>query len=266
MHDLVIRGGTLIDGTGSPGRVADLAMDGRTIVAIGDAEAVGAGRREIDATGQLVTPGWVDVHTHYDGQVTWDPYLSPSSWHGVTTVVMGNCGVGFAPVRPGQEQFLMELMEGVEDIPEAVLTEGMPWNWETFAEYLDVVDGLDRAIDVAAQVPHCAVRAYVMGQRAHETKVTDDEIAEMREILERERPWIELLHGESYALYHGWLMNVKPAGLSLPQAKYIDVDAELRTRERTAWNRPIVWPAWALTGIAIAIVVPGILTFLRERQ
>ena len=184
MHDLVIRGGTLIDGTGNPGRVADLAIDGRTIVAVGEdsGKAIGAGRREIDATGQLVTPGWVDVHTHYDGQVTWDPYLSPSSWHGVTTVVMGNCGVGFAPVRPGQEKFLMELMEGVEDIPEAVLSEGMPWNWETFAEYLDVVDGLDRAIDVAAQVPHCAVRAYVMGQRAHETQVTDDEIAEMREI------------------------------------------------------------------------------------
>ncbi len=180
MHDLVIRGGTLIDGTGSPGRVADLAIDGRTIVAVG--EAVGTGRREIDATGQLVTPGWVDVHTHYDGQVTWDPYLSPSSWHGVTTVVMGNCGVGFAPVRAGQENFLMELMEGVEDIPLAVLTEGMPWNWETFAEYLDVVDDLDRAIDVAAQVPHCALRAYVMGERAHETHATDDEIAEMREI------------------------------------------------------------------------------------
>ena len=141
MHDLVIRGGTLIDGTGSPGRVADLAIEGRTIVAVGD--AVGAGRREIDATGQLVTPGWVDVHTHYDGQVTWDPYLSPSSWHGVTTVATGNCGVGFAPVRPGQEKFLMELMEGVEDIPEAVLTEGMPWNWETFSEYLDVVQRVD---------------------------------------------------------------------------------------------------------------------------
>jgi N-acyl-D-aspartate/D-glutamate deacylase len=180
MHDLVIRGGTLVDGTGSPGRVADLAIEGRTIVAVGG--EIGAGRREIDATGQLVTPGWVDVHTHYDGQVTWDPYLSPSSWHGVTTVVMGNCGVGFAPVRPGQEQFLMELMEGVEDIPESVLSEGMPWNWETFGEYLDVVDGMDRAIDVAAQVPHCAVRAYVMGERAHETEVSEGEIAEMRAI------------------------------------------------------------------------------------
>ncbi len=180
MHDLIIRGGNLIDGTGGPGRVADLAIDGKTIAAVG--AGVGAGRREIDATGQLVTPGWVDVHTHYDGQVTWDPYLSPSSWHGVTTVVMGNCGVGFAPVRPGQEKFLMELMEGVEDIPEAVLTEGMPWSWETFSEYLDVVDDLERAIDVAAQVPHCAVRAYVMGQRAHETEVSAEEIAEMREI------------------------------------------------------------------------------------
>jgi len=180
MHDLVIRAGTLIDGTGRPGRVCDLGIDGREIAALGS--DVGPGRREIDAAGLLVTPGWVDVHTHYDGQVTWDPYLSPSSWHGVTTVVMGNCGVGFAPVRPGAAGFLMELMEGVEDIPEAVLTEGMPWNWETFAEYLDVVDGIDRAIDVAAQVGHCAVRAYVLGERAHDTAVTADEIAQMRRI------------------------------------------------------------------------------------
>jgi N-acyl-D-amino-acid deacylase len=180
MHDLVIRNGKIVDGTGAPARIADLAIDGDKISAIGS--DVGEGRREIDASGQLVTPGWVDVHTHYDGQVTWDPYLSPSSWHGVTTIVMGNCGVGFAPVRPGEEAFLIELMEGVEDIPGTALAEGICWGWESFPEYLDVVEGIDRAIDVAAQVPHCAIRAYVLGERAHDLDVTPEEIDEMRRL------------------------------------------------------------------------------------
>jgi N-acyl-D-aspartate/D-glutamate deacylase len=154
MHDLVIRGGTVVDGTGSKPRRADVAVEGDRIVAVGS--EVGAGRREIDATGQLVLPGWVDIHTHYDGQVTWDTHLTPSGWNGVTTVVMGNCGVGFAPVRPGKQEFLIQLMEGVEDIPGTALAEGISWEWETFGEYLDAVERMPRAIDVGAQVPHGA--------------------------------------------------------------------------------------------------------------
>ncbi len=137
---------------------------------------------EIDATGALVTPGWVDVHTHYDGQVSWDPELAPSSHHGVTTVIMGNCGVGFAPVRPGSEGFLIELMEGVEDIPGTALHEGIDWTWETYGEYLDALEAMPRTIDVGGQLPHAAVRAYVLGDRAHEYDVTPAEIAEMAQI------------------------------------------------------------------------------------
>ena len=177
MHDVVIRGGTLVDGTGRPPFAGDVAVDAGVITAIG--QALPRGRREIDATGLLVTPGWVDVHTHYDGQVTWDPLLAPSSWNGVTTLVMGNCGVGFAPVRPGQEDFLIELMEGVEDIPGTALHEGIAWRWESFAEYLDALAQMPRVLDVAAQVPHCALRAYVLGARAHDLDLRDDEIAEM---------------------------------------------------------------------------------------
>ena len=177
MHDLVLRNGTVIDGTGGPRFQGDVAIDGGKISAVG--EVSGRGKREIDAHDRLVTPGWVDVHTHYDGQVTWDPLLAPSSWHGVTTVVMGNCGVGFAPVRPGRESFLIELMEGVEDIPGTALHEGIRWRWESFAEYLDALAATARVLDVAAQVPHCAVRAYVLGDRAHDVEVTNDEIAEM---------------------------------------------------------------------------------------
>jgi len=187
MHDLVIRGGTVVDGSGAPARQADVAIDGERIAAVGS--DVGPGRREIDARGLLVTPGWVDIHTHYDGQVTWDPHLTPSGWNGVTTLVMGNCGVGFAPVRPGQQDFLIQLMEGVEDIPGTALAEGIRWEWETFPEYLDALERMPRSLDVAAQVPHGAVRAYVMGERgAKNEKATPEEIAAMaalvREALE----------------------------------------------------------------------------------
>jgi N-acyl-D-aspartate/D-glutamate deacylase len=177
MHDLVIRNGTIVDGTGRPRFEGDLAIDAGRISAVGG--AAGTGRREIDARGLLVAPGWVDVHTHYDGQVTWDPILAPSSWHGVTTLVMGNCGVGFAPRRPGEESFLIELMEGVEDIPGTALHEGIDWRWESFPEYLDALERMERVLDVAAQVPHCAIRAYVLGERAHDLDVSDAEIAEM---------------------------------------------------------------------------------------
>jgi N-acyl-D-aspartate/D-glutamate deacylase len=182
MHDLVIRGGTVIDGTGAPGRIANVAIDGGVITAVGD--SVGEGAREIDAAGLLVTPGWVDIHTHYDGQVTWDPYLSPSCWHGVTTVVMGNCGVGFAPARPDKHDWLIALMEGVEDIPGSALAEGIKWNWESFPEYLDAVEAKERVLDVAAQVPHGSVRAYVMGERgARNEAATDEDIAEMARLV-----------------------------------------------------------------------------------
>ncbi len=178
MHDLVIRGGTVVDGTGAEKRVADVAIDGDRIVAVGP--DVGEGRREIDASGHLVTPGWVDIHTHYDGQVTWDPHLTPSGWHGVTTVVMGNCGVGFAPVRPGKEEYLIQLMEGVEDIPGTALAEGIKWDWESFPDYLNALDSMPRALDVATQIPHGPVRTYVMGDRgAKNEKATTEDIEEM---------------------------------------------------------------------------------------
>jgi N-acyl-D-aspartate/D-glutamate deacylase len=181
MHDLVIRGATIVDGTGGPSRTGDVAVDGEHITAVG--EVGDAGRREFDGTGLLVTPGWVDIHTHYDGQATWDPDMTPSSWHGVTTVVMGNCGVGFAPVRPDGKDFLIELMESVEDIPGTALHEGMDWQWESFAEYLDALDATPRTVDIAAQMPHAALRAYVMGERAHEDATADD-VAAMAKLTE----------------------------------------------------------------------------------
>jgi N-acyl-D-aspartate/D-glutamate deacylase len=181
MHDLVIRGATVVDGTGGPSRVADVAVDGDRITEVGSVED--AGHREFDGHGLSLLPGWVDIHTHYDGQATWDPDMTPSSWHGVTTVVMGNCGVGFAPVRPGGEDFLIELMESVEDIPGTALHEGIDWQWESFGEYLDALDAVPRTMDVAAQVPHAALRAYVMGERAHEDATADD-VAAMAKLTE----------------------------------------------------------------------------------
>ncbi|MBA2280254.1 MAG: amidohydrolase family protein, partial [Acidimicrobiia bacterium] len=181
-HDLVVRGGTVIDGTGAPARTADVAVTGGVVTEVG-AKVAGRGRREVDADGALVLPGFVDIHAHYDGQATWDNHLAPSSWQGVTTVVMGNCGVGFAPVRPSDHDQLIELMEGVEDIPGAALHEGLSWEWRTFAEFLDAVDRLPHDIDVAAQVPHGALRLHVMGERgANRDDATPEEIAEMGRI------------------------------------------------------------------------------------
>ena len=178
MHDLVIRNGKIVDGSGAPAFTGDVAIDNGVITNVGG--KAGTARREIDATGLLVTPGWVDIHTHYDGQVTWDPYLSPSSWHGVTTIVMGNCGVGFAPVQPGKQEFLIGLMEGVEDIPGAALSEGIKFNWESFPEYMNAIEKMPRVLDVGAQIPHGSLRTYVMGERgARNEEATPDDIATM---------------------------------------------------------------------------------------
>lgn len=184
MHDLVIRNGQIIDGTGAERYRADIAIDGKTISAIGS--DVGAGKREIDAAGLLVTPGFVDIHTHYDGQATWDSTLAPSIYHGVTTVVMGNCGVGFAPVKADQREWLISLMEGVEDIPGSILAEGVDWQWETFPEYLDLLDTKPLSIDIAAQLPHAALRTYVMGRRGgqHEERPSAEEIQTMATLAE----------------------------------------------------------------------------------
>ncbi len=184
MYDVVITGGTVVDGTGAAPYRADVAVTDGCIVEVG--AVTGEARERIDADGALITPGWIDVHTHYDGQVTWDDALEPSAANGVTTVVMGNCGVGFAPVRPSDHDALIDLMEGVEDIPGTALSAGMPWGtWETFADYLDVLDSRSYAIDIAAQVAHGAVRFYVMGERgAANEDATADDLDAMAKVVE----------------------------------------------------------------------------------
>ncbi len=183
MHDLVIHNGLVVDGTGTPGTVADVAISQGRIVGVG--RDLGAAHHEIDASGLVVAPGWVDIHTHYDGQVTWDPVVEPSSVNGVTSIAMGNCGVGFAPARPDRHDWLIGLLEGVEDIPGTALAEGLPWDWESFPEYLDAVDRLPHTVDIGSHVPHAALRAYVMGERGadHTVAPTADEIASMRRLV-----------------------------------------------------------------------------------
>jgi len=191
MHDIVIRGGTIIDGTGKASFTGDVAIADGRIADVGGKQ--GPARRDIDADGLLVTPGWVDVHTHYDGQAMWDPLLAPSCWHGVTTVMFGNCGVGFAPVKKHHRQALMDLMEGVEEIPNPVLAAGLNWEWESFPEYMNELERRPRAIDIAAQIAHLPLRVYVMGDRAvRREPATPDDIAEMRRLT------IEALHSGAF--------------------------------------------------------------------
>jgi N-acyl-D-amino-acid deacylase len=181
VHDIVIRGGTIIDGSGKAPFTGDVAIAEGRIAAVGGKQ--GPARRVIDATGLMVTPGWVDVHTHYDGQAMWDPLLSPSCWHGVTTVIFGNCGVGFAPVKKHHRQALMDLMEGVEEIPNPVLAAGLTWEWESFPDFMNALERRERVIDIAAQAAHLPMRVYVMGDRAiRRERATADDIAEMRKL------------------------------------------------------------------------------------
>ena len=225
--DLVIRNATLVDGSGAPPVAADVAVAGGRIAAVGKVEA--AGRREVDAGGHVVAPGWVDIHTHYDGQATWDPYLSPSCWHGVTTAVMGNCGVGFAPVRDVQRDWAIELMEGVEDIPGAVLHEGVQWTWETFPQYLDALEKKPHAIDVAAQVPHGAVRVYVMGDRGRRReKATGEELSAMAGIVRDAIRAGALGFSSSRAMVHKSSKGESIPSLDVPAAEYKAIAAGVR--------------------------------------
>jgi N-acyl-D-amino-acid deacylase len=184
MHDIVIRHASLVDGTGTPAARADIAIDGELIAEITEPGRAGRGRREIDADGLLVTPGFVDIHTHYDAQATWDPWMTPSAWHGVTTVVMGNCGVGFAPAAADRREWLIALMEGVEDIPGSAMTEGITWEWESYPEYLDALERMPRVLDVGSQIGHGPLRAFVMGDRgAANEDATDDDIDAMARLV-----------------------------------------------------------------------------------
>lgn len=183
MYDVLIRAAKVVDGSGDPAFTGDIAIKDGRIAEVG--RVTSTAHRVFDADGLLVTPGFVDIHTHYDGQATWDPLLTPSSWHGVTTAVMGNCGVGFAPMRADQRDFLVQMMEGVEDIPGAVLTEGVDWNWESFPEYLDALESKPRIMDLGTQLPHAALRYYVMGDRgAAREQATANELQQMSQLTE----------------------------------------------------------------------------------
>jgi N-acyl-D-aspartate/D-glutamate deacylase len=185
-HDLVIRGGTLVDGTGAPPRVADVAIDGQRIAEVGEPGSVGAATREIDADGRVVTPGFVDLHTHLDAQIAWDPLGTSSCWHGVTSIVMGNCGVTFAPCRPEDRDYLANMMESVEDIPAHSIMSGLPWDWQTYGEYLDSLGRMDKGLNVGGMVGHCALRYWAMGERSIDPEVhpTPEDLAEMRRLLD----------------------------------------------------------------------------------
>jgi N-acyl-D-aspartate/D-glutamate deacylase len=217
--DLVIRGGTVFDGAGAEGFVADVAIKDGKIIAVGSFE--GQGREEIDATGKMVTPGFIDVHTHYDGQLIWAERLSPSSSHGVTTVVTGNCGVGFAPCKPEDHTRLIKLLEGVEDMPEVVLADGLTWDWESFPEFVEALKRRKHDIDFAVQLPHAALRMYVMGERAADFEVaTDEDLARMRQIAREAIEAGALGLGTSRNIFHTNLDGTVIPTAHTPEAEY----------------------------------------------
>lgn len=211
MHDLIIKSGTIVDGTGRPSFTGDIAVTNGRITGVG--KDLGPARRTLKADGLLVTPGWVDVHTHYDGQAVWDPLLAPSLWHGVTTVVMGNCGVGFAPVHPSRREYLMAMMESVEDIPRQSLAAGINWQWETFPEYLDALAAFPRVLDVGTQVPHATLRLYVMGERGADNEpATTEDITRMAAITQEAIAAGALGFSTSRTMVHGTPEGVPIAG------------------------------------------------------
>ncbi len=226
-YDLIIRGGTVFDGSGDAGRLADVGVRDGSIVAVGTVS--GGATREIDATGKIVTPGFVDIHTHYDGQVTWAERLSPSSSHGVTTAIMGNCGVGFAPCRPDDHERLIRLMEGVEDIPGVVLSEGLKWDWESLPEFLNNLDGKAYDMDFAAQVPHAPLRVYVMGERgANRDEASDEEIAEMARLAKEGIEAGALGFSTSRTINHRSSDGKPTPTLTAPEKELVGIALELK--------------------------------------
>ena len=242
-HDIVIRGGTIMDGNGGTPYVGDIAVKDGKITAVGTVQ--GSGREEIDATGLSVTPGFVDIHTHYDGQAMWDSHLAPSSWHGVTTVVMGNCGVGFAPLHPGSKDDIIALMEGVEDLPGPCLAEGLTWDWETFAEYLTALERKKHDIDFCALVPHAPMRVYVMGDRAMRLEnANQEDIARMRELTAEAVRAGAFGFSTSRTIAHKTLAGDPHPGLRAQEAELMGIamglkDAGAGFIEMTSdWNTP----------------------------
>ena len=221
-HDLIVRGGTIADGKGGALYEGDVGVTNGKISAVG--KVSGKGAEEIDAKGKLVTPGFVDIHTHYDGQATWDTRLAPSSWHGVTTLVMGNCGVGFAPVHQGDHARLIELMEGVEDIPGVALHEGLKWNWESFGDYLDALEQVPHDIDVCAQLAHGALRVYVMGERGAAIEpANEDDIAKMRHLTKEAMQAGALGFTTSRTILHKSVKGEPTPGLRAEEAELMGI-------------------------------------------
>lgn len=270
MLDVVIRGGTVVDGSGGAPFTADVGIQDGRITQVGG--QLGRAWREIDAQGAIVTPGWVDVHTHYDGQATWDPYLSPSTHHGVTTAVMGNCGVGFAPVKQDRRDWLISVMEGVEDIPGTVLSEGIQWDWETFPQYLDALAAKPRALDIGAQVPHSAVRTYVMGERGitHD-EATADDIRAMCAIVGEGLQAGALGFSTSRTLIHKYQQHKYPPGTFASPEEILGIARAMKTAghgvfQMTSNHVSMEGELWWLTQIARDNALPVAFALVQTDQ